>query len=206
MCSGRWKLQTKSASTRFSRKQFPLTRFVPDSGERIETDYAQKRMRQLSVMVTALTVAAFQAEAGILDSLLDVVGNDEIARKQAEFLVWDGVPHSPLASFEKINLIEKEWPFYLFHAVLTGPEADRKHDRSSYLVCFRLTEQTTEFRIVTVIQYASDPPTENEIRIDKRLNRWPVSPPWDARDDLPHKIKDSGLSIVLDQCRVTSER
>jgi hypothetical protein len=162
-------------------------------------------MRQLTVMLIALTAAVFQADAGSLDSLLDVAGNDEIARKEAEFLVWDGVPHSPLARFEKTKLIEKQWPFYLFHVVLTGPEADLKHDPSSYLVCFRLTERTTEFRIVTVIQYASDPPTDSEIRIDKRLNRWPVSPPWDARDDLPHKIKDSGLSIVLDQCRLTSE-
>ena len=161
-------------------------------------------MRQLSLLIIALTVAAFHSDAGMVDSLLDLAGNDEIARKQAEFLVWDGVPHSPLTRFEKIKLIDKEWPFYLFHAVLTGPEADLKH--GSYLVCFRLTEQTTEFRIVTVIQYASDPPTESEIRIDKRLNRWPVSPPWDARDDLPHKIKDSGLSIVLDQSRVTSDR
>ena len=163
-------------------------------------------MRHLSVMLTAISLATFQTYAGSLDSLLDVVSNDETARKQAEFLVWDGVSHSPSARFEKIKLIDKEWPFYLFHAVLTGPEADPKHDRNSYLVCFRLTERTTEFRIVTVIQYASDPPTESEIRIDKRLNRWPVSPPWDARDDLPHKISGSGLSIVLDQSGVTPER
>jgi len=54
---------------------------------------------------------------------------------------------------------------------------------------------------VTVIQYASDPPTESEITIDKRLNGWPVSPPWKAGDDVPYKIKGSGLSIVLDKSR-----
>jgi hypothetical protein len=55
-----------------------------------------------------------------------------------------------------------------------------------------------------VIQNASDPPTENEIATDKRLNRWPVSPPWRAADDLPHNIKPPGLDIVLDMCRARS--
>lgn len=159
-------------------------------------------MRQLSVMLTVLTVAIFQTNAGSVDWALDVVGNDEIAREQAESLVWDGVPHPLSARFKKIQLIDKEWPFYLFHVVITNVE----RDRASYLVCFKLAEQTTEFRIVTVIQYASNPPTESEIRIDKRLNRWPVSPPWDVRDDLPRKIKGSGLSVVLDESRSVSDR
>jgi hypothetical protein len=163
-------------------------------------------MRQLCVLLTSLTIAIFQTEAGSLDFLLNVTNSDQIAREQAQFLIWDGVSHPLSASFEKTNLIDKEWPFYLFHVVIVSTGSDEGRDRSSYLVCFRLTEHTTEFRIVTVIQYASDPPTENEIRIDKRLNRWPVSPPWEIRDDLPHKIKGSGLSIVLDQCRIASER
>lgn len=157
-------------------------------------------------MLAALAVAIFQAKAGSLDWLLDVASNDEIARKQALDLVWDGVPHAISARFEKIKVIDKDWPFYLFHVVLTTPSTERERDRGSYLVCFRLNKDTTDFRIVTVIQYASDPPTENEIRIDKRLNRWPVSPPWDARDDLPHKIKGSGLSIVLDESRSVVDR
>ena len=99
----------------------------------------------------------------------------------------------------KVDIVDKDWPFYLFNVVITSPGAGVERDRSSYLVCFKLTEHTTEFRIVTGIQYASDPPTENEITIDKRLNRWPVSPPWKAGDDLPHNIKLPGLSIVLDQ-------
>jgi len=135
-------------------------------------------MRQLTVILTALTLATFQTYAGSLDWLVDVVNNDNIAREEAQFLVWDGVPHPVSATFEKVDLVDKDWPFYLFHVVLTSPGAGAKRDRSSYLVCFKLTEHTTEFRIVTVIQYASDPPTENEIAIDKRLNRWPVSPPW----------------------------
>ena len=163
-------------------------------------------MRQLTVVLTALTVATFQTYAGNFDWLFDVVNNDGIARRQAESLVWDGVSHPSSARFEKINIVDKDWPFYLFHVVVTTPGAGVKRDRCSYLVCFKLTEHTTEFRIVTVIQYASDPPTEDEITIDKRLNRWPVSPPWTTEDDLPHNIKPPGLSIVLDKCRPGSNQ
>jgi hypothetical protein len=162
-------------------------------------------MRQLAVILSALTVATFHTYAGSLDWLFDVVNNDDIARRQAQSLVWDGVPHPFSASFEKVNIVDKDWPFYLFHVVITSPGARVKRDRSSYLVCFKLTERTTEFRILTVIQYASDPPTEREIAIDKRLNRWPVSPPWKAGDDLPYNIKPPGLSIVLDKCRAGSD-
>jgi hypothetical protein len=161
-------------------------------------------MRLLTIILTALTVATFQTHAGRFDWLFDIANNDNIARTQAQFLVWDGVSHLRSASFEKVDIIDKDGPFYLFHVVITSPGAAVERDRSSYLVCFKLTERTTEFRIVTVIQYASDPPTENEIMIDKRLNRWPVSPPWKAGDDLPHNIKPPGLSIVLDKCRAES--
>ena len=158
-------------------------------------------MRQVTVILTALTVATFHTHAGSLDWLFEAVNNDNIARREARFLVWDGVPHPFSASFEKVHIVDKDWPFYLFHVVLTSPGAAVEPDRGSYLVCFRLTEHTTEFRIVTMIQNASDPPTENEIAIDKRLNRWPVSPPWRAGDDLPCHIKPPGLNIVLDMCR-----
>ncbi len=163
-------------------------------------------MRQLAVILTALTVATFQTPAGSLDWLFDAANNDDTARRQAQSLVWDGVPHPFSATFEKVDIVAKDGIFYLFHVVLTSAGPGVKRDRSSYLVCFRLTERTTEFRIVTVIQNASDPPTENEITIDKRLNRWPVSPPWKAGDDLPHHIKPPGLSIVLDMCRAESDR
>jgi hypothetical protein len=163
-------------------------------------------MRQLTVILTALTVVTFQTHAGSLDWLFDVASNDDIARREAKSLVWDGVSHPFSARFEKVDIVDKDWPFYLFHVVLTSPGSGVQRDRSSYLVCFRLTERTTEFRIVTVIQYASDPPTEHEIRIDKRLNRWPVSPPWKAEDDLPYHIKPPGLSIVLDKCRAGSDQ
>ena len=144
-------------------------------------------MRQLAVILTALTVVTFETDAGIFDWLFDSASNDDTARR-------------------KVDIVAKDGLFYLFHVVLTSAGAGVKRDRSSYLVCFRLTERTTEFRIVTVIQNASDPPTENEITIDKRLNRWPVSPPWKAGDDLPHHIKPPGLSIVLDMCRAESDR
>jgi hypothetical protein len=163
-------------------------------------------MRQLIVILTALTLATFQTHAGILDWFFGAVNDDDTARKEAQFFVMDGVPHPPSASFEKVKIIDKDGPFYLFHVVLTSPDAGVERDRSSYLVCFKLTERATEFRIVTVIQYASDPPTENEIAIDKRLNRWPASPPWEAGDELPHQIKPPGLSIVLDKCRAGSEQ
>ena len=158
-------------------------------------------MRQLIVILTALIVVTFQTHAGSLDWLVDVVNNDNIAHEQAQFLVWDGVSHPFSASFEKVDIVDKDWPFYLFHVVITSPGARVERDRSSYLVCFKLTERSTEFRIVTVTQNASDPPTQNEITIDKRLNRWPVSPPWKIEDDLPHNIKPPGLNIVLDKCR-----
>ena len=163
-------------------------------------------MRQLTVILTALTVATFQTHAGSLDWLFDAANNDAIARGEAQFLVWDGVSHPFSASFEKVDLVDRDGPFYLFHVVITSPGAGVEPDRSSYLVCFKLTELGTEFRIVPVIQYASDPPTENEIAIDKRLNRWPVSPPWKAEDDLPHNIKPPGLNIVLDKCRAGSDQ
>jgi hypothetical protein len=163
-------------------------------------------MRQLTVTLIALTVATFQTHAGSLDWLFDVANNDDIARGQAQFLVWDGVSHPFSASFEKVDIVDKDGPFYLFHVVISSPGTGAERDRSSYLVCFKLTERTTEFRIVTVIQNASDPPTENEIAIDKRLNRWPVSPPWKTGDDLPHNIKPPGLNIVLDKCRAGSDQ
>ena len=163
-------------------------------------------MRQLTGILTALTVAIFQTQAGSLDWLFDVPNKDDIARSQAQSLVWDGVPHPRSARFEKVNIVDKDWPFYLFHVVIASPSAGVERDRSSYLVCFKLTERATEFHIITVIQYASDPPTQNEIMIDKRLNRWPVSPPWKAGDDLPHNIKPPGLSIVLDKCRAESDQ
>ena len=163
-------------------------------------------MRQFTVILTALTAAISQMHAGSLDWLFDVANNDAIARREAQFLVWDGVPHSFSASFEKVNIVDKDGPFYLFHVVLTSQDVGVDPDRSSYLVCFRLTGRATEFRILTVIQNASDPPTENEIAIDKRLNRWPVSPPWKAEDDLPRNIKPPGLSIVLDMCRAGSDQ
>ena len=158
-------------------------------------------MRQLIVILVALTVVTFQAHAGTLDWVSDVANNDEIARRQAQFLVWDGVPHPLSAIFKKVHIVDKDWPFYLFHVVMTSPGPGGERDRSSYLVCFKLSEYATEFHILTGIQYASDPPTEQEITIDKRINRWPVSPPWRSEDDLPHKIKPPGLSIVLDKCR-----
>ena len=158
-------------------------------------------MRHLAVTLTVLTVVTFQTPAGSLDWIFDVANNDNIAREQAQFLVWDGVSHPVSARFEKVNLVEKDWPFYLFHIVIASPGAGVERDRTSYLVCFRLTERATEFHIVTVIQYASDPPTGQEITIDKHLNRWPMAPPWKAGADLPRNIKPPGLSIVLDMCR-----
>ena len=158
-------------------------------------------MRQFSVILAALTVAMLQTHAGSLDWLFDVVNNDDVARKEAQFLVWDGVPHPFSASFEKVNIVDRDSPFYLFHVVLTSPGVGVDPDRSSYLVCFRLTERATEFHILTVIQNASDPPTEQEITIDKRLNEWPVPPPWKAGDDLPRHIKPPGFNILLDMCR-----
>ena len=163
-------------------------------------------MRQLIVILTALTVAIFQTHAESLDWLSDVVNSDEIARREAQSLVWDGVSHPLSASFQKVEIIDKEWPFYLLNVVMTSPGAGGERDRSSFLICFKLAERTTEFRVLTVIQYASDPPTEQEIMIDKRLNRWPVSPPWKTGEELPYQIMGSGLSIVLDKCRAGSDQ
>jgi hypothetical protein len=163
-------------------------------------------MRQLAVILTALTVATFQTHAGVLDWLFGVANNDDIARKEAKSLVWDGVSHPLSARFEKVDIVDKDWPFYLFHVVLTSPGAGVERDRSSYLVCFKLAERATYFHIVTVIQYASDPPTKQEIAIDKRLNKWPMSPPWKTGVDLPYNIKPPGLSIVLDLCRAGSDQ
>ena len=163
-------------------------------------------MRQLTVILIALIVATFQTHAGSLDWLSDVPNSNNIARTEAQFLVWDGVPHPLSARFDKAEIVDKDWPFFLFHVVISSPGAGVKRDRSSYLVCFRLTERATEFHIVTVIQCASDPPTEQEITMDKRLNKWPMSPPWEAGLDLPHNTKPPGLNVVLDMCRTGSNR
>src|SRR6266567_4715601 len=80
-------------------------------------------MRQLTVILTALTVATFQTDAGNLDWLFDAANNDDTARRQAQSLVWDGVPHPFSASFEKVNIVAKDGLFYLFHVVLTSPGA-----------------------------------------------------------------------------------
>jgi len=151
-------------------------------------------MRQLTLILTALTVATSQTHAGILDWLFDAVNRDDVARREAQFLVMDGVSHPSAAKFEKVNIIDKDGTFYLFHVVLTTPGAGVDRYRKSYLVCFRLTEQATEFRILTVIEEASDPPTENEIMMDKHLNRWPVSAPLKAGDDLSGGSRSSALN------------
>lgn len=158
-------------------------------------------MRQLTVILAALAVATFQMQAGSLDWIFEAGSNDHIARGQAKFLVWDGVSHPASARFEKVDIVDKHWPFYLFNVVLTSAGAGAERHRTSYLVCFKLTEHTTEFRIVTVVQYASDPPTENEITIDKHLNGWPGLPPSKAGYDLLCNIKPPALSIVLDKSR-----
>src|SRR5262249_48751472 len=120
-------------------------------------------MRQLTVILTVLTITTFQTRAGILDWLVDAVNKDDIARREAQFLVMDGVWHPSSVIFEKVNIIDKDGLFYLFHVVLTTPGGGVDRYRKSYLVCFKLTERAIEFRILTVIQVASDPPTENEI-------------------------------------------
>ena len=158
-------------------------------------------MRQFTVILTVLTVATIQTYAVSLDWLFYVANNENNARTEAQSMVWDGVPHSVSARFEKVDIVDKDWPFFLVHVVTTSPGTGVKRDRSSYLLCFRMTERATEFNIVTVIQFASDPPTEQEITIDKRLNRWPTSPPWRAEIDLPRKIKPPGLNVLLDMCR-----
>src|SRR6476646_1588001 len=100
-------------------------------------------MRQLAVILTALTIATFQALGGGLNWLFDVANSDNIAREQAQSLVWDGVSHPFSARFEKVEIVDKDWPFYLVHVVLTSSGARGKRDRSSYLVCFRLAEHAT---------------------------------------------------------------
>ena len=161
-------------------------------------------MLQLAFILIALTIATFQTPAGSVDWLFDIGSNHQIAREQAQFLVWDGVSHSFSARFEKVDIVDKDWPFYLFHVVVSSPGAGLERDRSSYLVCFKLMEHSTDFHIITVIQYASDPPTKQEITIDKRLNKWPMSLPWKTEDDLRYKIKPPALNIVLDMCRAGS--
>ena len=161
-------------------------------------------MRQLTVILTTLTVATFQTHARSFDWFFDIRNNDDFARRQAEEFVWDSVTHPLSARVGKVEIVDKDWPFYLFHVALTSSGSGGERDRNSYLVFFKLAEDTTEFRIITAIQYASDPPTEKEITIDKRLNRWPVSPRWKVEKNLPYKIKGSGLGIVLEKCRAGS--
>ena len=80
-------------------------------------------MRQLALILIALTIATSQTLAARLDWLFDVANHDNIAREQAQFLVWDGVSHPFSARFEKVNIVDKDWPFYLFHVVIGSPDA-----------------------------------------------------------------------------------
>src|SRR5262249_4631638 len=123
--------------------------------QRVRRALVNSYMRQLIVILTALAVVAPQTPAGILDWLFDPVNKDEIARREAQFLVMDGAPHPSSARFEKVNIVEKDGPFYLFHVVLSTSRGGLTRNRKSYLVCFKLTEHATEFRILTVIQDAS---------------------------------------------------
>jgi len=190
-----------------AKKNFHESALSGNGQESSEEDWIPGNlMRQFALILIVIAVAIVQTYAGSLDWTFNAAINDDAARKEAQFFVWDGVSHSFSARFEKVDIVDKDGPFYLFHVVLTSPGAGAERDRSSYLVCFKLTEDRTDFRILTAIQYASDPPTEDEIRIDKRLNRWPVSPPWKAEDDLPRHIKPPGLSIVLDKCRAASDQ
>src|SRR5437016_12564265 len=95
-------------------------------------------MRQLAVILTALTVATFQTHAGSLDWLFDAANNDAIAREQAQFLVWDGVSHPFSASFENVDLVDRDGPFYLFHVVIINPGTGIKRDRRVSLVIIHL--------------------------------------------------------------------
>src|SRR6266481_6488427 len=99
----------------------PLYRAVTRGAKRIRS--LATLMRQLTVILTALTVATFQTHAGSLDWLFDVANNDNIARRQAQFLVWDGVSHPFSASFEKVEIVDNDWPFYLFHVVINSSGA-----------------------------------------------------------------------------------
>src|SRR5436189_5296729 len=108
-------------------------------------------MRQLTVILTALTVATFQTHAGSLDWLFDVANNDNIARRQAQFLVWDGVSHPFSARFENGDIVDKESPFYRFNVVITTPAPGAERDLRSYRRCFRRTAHPTALRIVTVL-------------------------------------------------------
>jgi hypothetical protein len=123
-------------------------------------------MRQLTVILSVLTAAIFETHAGSLDWLFDTASNDDTARKQAEFFVWDGVSHAVSASFEKVNLVEKDGPFYLFHVVITSPRTGGKRDRSSYLVCFKLTEDRTDF-----LRRRSSPSIGTATKLSSRSSR-----------------------------------
>ena len=68
-------------------------------------------MRQLTVILTALTIGTFQTHAGNLDWVFDIANNDNIARTEAQSLLWDGVPHAVSARFEKVDIVDKDWPF-----------------------------------------------------------------------------------------------
>ena len=59
----------------------PLYRAVTREAKRIRR--LATLMRQLTVILTAVTVATCQTYAGSLDWLVDVVNNDNIAREQA---------------------------------------------------------------------------------------------------------------------------
>ena len=114
-------------------KDSSMDSLSPDNHERSEAPVARLAitMRQLFILITAMTLATFQTHAARLDWLLDVVNNDEIARRQAEFLVWDGVSHPLSATFEKVDIIDKDWPFYLFHVVISSPGFEKEHDGNS---------------------------------------------------------------------------
>ena len=140
-------------------------------------------MRRITIILTALTgAAAVQTHAGILDCLFG--GPDNIAAKHAKEFVVEDLSKPNEAVFEKVNIIEKDGPAYLFHVAVTAPSAGAERAHLSYLVCFKLDGASAKFHKDNVIQHVSDPPSQEEVSLMKLINGWPM--------DSSSKQSDSG--------------
>jgi hypothetical protein len=125
--------------------------------------------------LAALTGAAtVQIHAGIFDFLFGG-SPDSIAAGHAKQFVADFLSKPNEAVFEKVDIVEKDGPLYLFHVVVTAPSAGAERARLSYLVCFKLDGGDAKFNKGIAVQDASDPPTKEEVILMKAVNGWPLN-------------------------------
>jgi hypothetical protein len=96
---------------------------------------------------------------------------DDVASAFAKQFVEALLSKPDEANFQKVKILQKEGPAYVFHVVVSAPGAGPTRVSLSYLVCFKVNGTHAKFNEGSVVQEVSDPPTDDEIEITKSINR-----------------------------------